>query len=123
MRLPPGFVPRYLSKIITPDEYKEVSAALFAAIRANPDLFSQEAELIREVQAAQFSKKTPDSQLLSQMYATRQKADAAMVKLDPKVAPIIAKIEAAAQTDRSIDGPNGSGEPLPPPPYGTPAGK
>ena len=48
-------------------------------------------------------------------YGEHKKLDAAMIKADPKVAPIIAKLEAAHQHHEGPDGP-----PPPPPDDGKP---
>ena len=58
--------------ILTPEDRQELMAARQEAMQANPDLADQ-------------------------MKALQQKINAAMIKADPKVAPIIAKVEAARQ--------------------------
>jgi hypothetical protein len=61
---------------ITPEEWQELRAARSAALQANPDLISQ------------------NKKLLDKMRDFEDKVDAAMVKADPNIAPIIAKFEA-----------------------------
>ena len=76
--------------MLTDEERQELQAAHDAALKADPDL---EAE---------------GKDLMDKMKAYHEKLDAAMIKADPNVAPIIAKMEAAHQHH---DGPGG-----PPPP-------
>jgi len=77
---------------LTPEEREELKAARQAAFQANPDL-------------------------LDQMKAVQDKINAAMIKADPKVAPIIAKQEAARQQrldgDSGAKGPGDTGAPKP----------
>ena len=61
---------------ISPEENQRLRADREAAMRANPDLVAEETEISREIQA----------QLA--------KMDAAAIKADPKVAPILAKLAA-----------------------------
>jgi len=78
---------------LTSDEWQQLKSAHDAALQANPDLAAQE------------------KQLKEEMEALHKKLDAAMIKADPKVAPILAKLEAAHQHHGDQDGP-------PPPPPG-----
>jgi len=64
---------------LTPEEREELKNARQAAFQANPDL-------------------------LDQMKALQDKINAAMIKADPKVAPIIAKLEAAREQHRDGQG-------------------
>jgi len=75
---------------------QELKAAHDAALQANPDLATQEKTLHQEMEAFQ------------------KQLDAAMITADPKVAPLIQKMQAAHKHhgDGDDDGP-------PPPPSGT----
>lgn len=79
---------------LTPDERQELKSAHDAALQANPDLAAQE------------------KQLREEMDALHKQIDAAMIKADPNVAPIIAKMQAA---HHHHDGPDGGDGPPPPP--------
>ena len=61
---------------ITPDELMELHTARSAAINAHPELIAE------------------NQKLMDKMHALNDKIDAAMIKIDPGVAPIIAKVEA-----------------------------
>ena len=61
---------------ITPDELMELHTARSAAINAHPELIAE------------------NQKLMDKMHALNDKIDAAMIKTDPGVAPIIAKVEA-----------------------------
>jgi hypothetical protein len=60
---------------LTPEEMQELHAAHDAALKANPDLAAE------------------DKELRDKMHAHEKKVDDAMIKADPKVAPLIEKIE------------------------------
>jgi hypothetical protein len=60
---------------ITPDEWREVRAAHSAVLQANPSLLAEHEKLVER------------------MRALEDKIDAAMVKADPTLSPIIAKFE------------------------------
>ena len=78
--------------ILTPDEMQELHTAHDEAIQANSDLATEEKDL------------------KAKMDAFHKKMDAAMIAADPKVAPIIEKLQAAHDKhDKDDDGP-------PPPP-------
>jgi hypothetical protein len=61
--------------VITPEEWQELRAARNAALQANPDLI------------------TEHNKLLERMRALEDKVDAAMIKADPTITPLIAKFE------------------------------
>ncbi|MCE0497468.1 MAG: hypothetical protein LV481_05920 [Methylacidiphilales bacterium] len=111
---PPGGPPPHhrldLSKILTPEERQELDAAHAAAIKANPDLGAQEKELIGEMQEARDSGEPPDPALFTQMADLRKKLHDAMLKTDPKIKPILAKLDAAMKLHHG-----GFGGPPPPP--------
>src|SRR5580698_608809 len=71
---------------ITPVEWQELRAAHAAALQANPDLTAE------------------SRKLAERMHAFEDKIDAAMVKADPTLAPIIAKIEAARHAQGTASG-------------------
>ena len=92
--LPPGAPPAGTGQImITPDEWQELRAARSAALQANPDLLARH------------------NKLLERMRALEDKLDAAMIKANPAIAPIIAKFEGNRPHP---------GTPAPPPTGGTP---
>jgi len=64
------------------------------------------------MKAARESGEPPSDDLKAQMKAFRDKLDAAMVKADSAVAPILAKLKAAHHHPEGGDG----GAPPPPPP-------
>jgi Spy/CpxP family protein refolding chaperone len=103
-----------LSKILTPEERQELDAAHAAAIKANPDLGAQEKELIGEMQEAHDSGEPPDPALFTQMADLRKKLHDAMIKADPKIKPILAKLDAAMKLHFHL--PGGAGSPGGPPP-------
>ena len=70
---------------LTPEEQQELRAARKAAMDANPDLAAEQKAL-------------------------QDKINAAMIKADPKVAPIIAKLEAAHQHHEGDGGPKPGGD-------------
>lgn len=63
------------SSTMTPEEWQELRTARQAALKANPDFVAKSA------------------QLAAKMRAFQEKLDAAMVKTDPKLAPILVKFE------------------------------
>jgi len=65
------------STTLTPEEWQELRTARQAALKANPDFAAKAA------------------QLSAKMRAFEEKLDAAMIKTDPKLAPILAKFENA----------------------------
>jgi hypothetical protein len=95
---------------LTDAEKQEMHKAHDAAVAADPSLATQEKDLMDEMKAAHESGEKPSDDLMAKMHAFREKMDAAMIKADPNVAPIIAKIKAH-------HGPHG-GPGGPPPPSG-----
>lgn len=80
---------------ITPEEGQELMEAHSAALQANPDLQAEGKALQAKIQAYQ------------------KKVEAAMVKADPNVGPILAEIDAERAQQRAAGG--GPGGPPPPP--------
>jgi hypothetical protein len=99
--------------MLTSDEQQELEAAHKAAIQADPSLETEGKDIMEKMKAAHESGEKPSQDLIAQAHAFRKKLDEAMIKADPKVAPIIAKIE-AAHAHRGGPG----GPPPPPPPPG-----
>jgi hypothetical protein len=65
--------------LVSPSEFQQLRAAREAALQANPDLAAEYKQIINDMQIQQ------------------AKFDAAMIKADPKVAPIVAKLVALRQ--------------------------
>jgi len=63
-------------RVVTQDEWQQLRAVRDATLQANPDLAAEYKQLVAEMQAQQ------------------AKFDAAMIKADPKVAPLVAKLVA-----------------------------
>ncbi|HUB66025.1 MAG TPA: hypothetical protein VL981_00910 [Candidatus Methylacidiphilales bacterium] len=73
---PPGAPPGGAGQItITQQEWQELRAARAAALQANPGLQAKNAKLIEEMRALQ------------------DKIDAAMIKADPTIAPLLSRFE------------------------------
>ena len=73
--------------VLTQDQREELKTAHDAALQANPDLAAQE------------------KQLRQQMDALHKQINAAMIKIDPNVAPLIAKLEASRPRHEGPGGP------------------
>ena len=78
--------------MLTDEERQELHAAHDAALQADPDLAAE------------------GKDLQAKMQAYHQKLDAAMIKADPKVEPIITKMEAAHPHRDGPDAPPPSGK-------------
>jgi hypothetical protein len=63
------------SSTLTPEEWQELRTARMVALKANPDFVTKSAQLSAKIRAFQ------------------EKLDAAMLKTDPKLAPVLAKFE------------------------------
>ncbi len=102
---------------LTDAEKAELKSAHEAALAANPDLAKQLKDLHEQMKEAHESGEPPDPSLREQGKALHDQLDAAMIKADANVAPIIAKIKAHHK--------EGAGGPPPgegPPPDGPPPG-
>lgn len=77
---------------------------------ADPSLGTERQSLMEQMKQAHESGTKPSDDLLAQMRAFREKMDAAMIKADPNVAPILEKIKA-----HQPHGGPGGGAPPPPP--------
>lgn len=97
--------------MLTDAEKQELHKAHDAAVAADPALETEGKGLMEQMKAAHDAGEKPSEDLRDQMHAFHKKMDAAMIKADPNVAPILAKIEAAHQHHGGPDGP-------PPPPPG-----
>jgi hypothetical protein len=95
---------------LTDAQKQELKAAHDAAVAADPTLGTEEQSLKSEMEAAHEAGGPPSDDLKQQMHAFRDKMDAAMIKADANVAPIIAEIKA-----HHHGGPGGPGGPPPPP--------
>ena len=101
---PPGPPPEghhHDMSFLTDAEKAELKKAHDAAVTADPSLVTEEQAL----RAAHQPGVPPTQDEMTQMHAFRDKMDAAMIKADPAVAPIIEKIKA-----------HHHGPPPPPPP-------
>ncbi len=99
-----------LDKILTPEEKAEVMKAHEEALAQNPSLEAEEKDLTDKMREAHESGAMPDPDLMEQGMEFRQKLHDAMVKADPPVAPILAKLEAAMPKFGGHQGPS-----VPPP--------
>jgi Spy/CpxP family protein refolding chaperone len=79
---------------LTDAEKQELHKAHEAAVAANPTLGTQEKDLMDQMKTAHDSGEQPSDDLKAKMHALRDKMDAAMIKADANVAPIIAKMKA-----------------------------
>ncbi len=73
--------------MLTREEMQELHQAHDAALQADPNLAAE------------------DKEMKEKMDAFRKKMDEAMIKADPNVAPILAKLQAAHQHHGGPDGP------------------
>jgi len=97
---------------LTDAEKAELKKAHDAAIAADPSLATEEQTL----KAAHESGTPPTDAQKEQFHAFREKMDAAMIKADPAVEPILAKIKAHHHGPGGPGGPGGDGGTPPPPP-------
>jgi Spy/CpxP family protein refolding chaperone len=106
---PPGGGPggHHGMKFLTEADRAELKKAHDAAAAANPDLFKQDEEFHQKMEASRDSGTPPDQSMMEQGKALREQIDAAMIKADPAVEPIIAKIKA----HHPHGGPGGPGGP------------
>jgi hypothetical protein len=95
---------------LTDAEKAELKKDHDAVLAADPTLGAEEKKNMEAMQAARESGEKPTEDEMAAMKATHEKIDAAMIKLDPAVAPILAKIKAHHHHD---------GPPPPPPASGT----
>jgi hypothetical protein len=96
-------------KFLTDAEKAELKKAHDAALAADPTLATDEKANMDAMKAAHEAGTTDDQK--AQMHAFREKMDAAMLKADPDVAPVLAKIKA----HHPHGGPGGPGGDGPPP--------
>ncbi len=94
-------------KFLTDADKAELKKAHDAAAAANPDLFKQEEAFHQKMEAARDSGTPPDDSLREQGKALRDQVDAAMIKADPAVAPVIEKIKAPHPHGGPGGGPGG----------------
>jgi hypothetical protein len=98
---------------LTDAQKQELKAAHDAAVTADPTLGTEEEANRDAMKQAHESGTPPTDDQKAAWHAFRDKMDAAMIKADPNVAPIIAEIKA-----HHHGGPGGPGGPPPPPPAG-----
>jgi hypothetical protein len=113
---PPGGPPeghRHGMDFLTDAEKTELKKAHDAAIAADPSLATEEQSMKEKMEAVRDSGNPPSEEDKAAFKAFHEKMDAAMLKADPGVAPILAKIKAHHR-----GGPGGPGGPPPPPPAG-----
>ena len=79
---------------LTDAEKQELHKAHDAALAADATLGPEEKDLWDQMKAAHDAGGKPSDDLIAKMHAFRDKMNAAMIKADPDVAPIIAKIKA-----------------------------
>ena len=81
---------------LTPEEKTELQSARTKAIAADPTLQTEEMDLMQKVMAMQSgdSAGVDRQELGDEMRSHGEKVKAAMIKADPGVQPIIAKVEA-----------------------------
>jgi hypothetical protein len=111
---PPGGFHHDHMSFLTDAQKAELKAAHDAAVTANPSLGTEETDLMGQMKAAHESGTPPTDDQKAAWHAFRETMNAAMIKADPNVAPILAEIQA-----HHHGGPGGPGGPPPPPPSGT----
>jgi len=80
---------------LSPDEDQEVNKAHSAALFADPSLAAEEKVLWGKFKAARDSGQRPGPEVMAELRDYNAKLEAAMIKADPKVEPLLAKLEAA----------------------------
>jgi Spy/CpxP family protein refolding chaperone len=99
-------------KFLTDAEKAELHKAHDAAIAADPGLATEEKAQWDDMKASHEAGTPPTDEQKEKMHALHDEIDAAMIKADPAVAPIIEKIKAH---HHGPGGPDGAGGPPPPP--------
>jgi hypothetical protein len=97
---------------LTDAEQAEFNKAQSAAFAADPSLKTEGDALHAKMKAAHESHTPPSDADKAEFKAFREKMDAAMVKADPDVAPILEKMK---KSHHHHDGPGGGAPPPPPP--------
>ena len=90
---------------LTDAEQQEMHKAHDAAFAADPTLATEGKAIMDQMKAARDSGTRPSEDLIAKRNAFQAKMDAAMIKADPGVAPIIAKIKAAHEHHEGAGGP------------------
>jgi len=80
---------------LTAEEGQEVSKAHSAALAADPSLAAEEQALWGKLKAARDAGAGPNPDLMAELRDFNTKLEAAMIKNDPKVEPLLAKLDAA----------------------------
>jgi len=80
---------------LTAEEDQEVNKAHSAALFADPSLNAEERKLWGELKTARDTGQRPGPDVMAELRDYNTKLEAAMIKIDPKVEPLIAKLDAA----------------------------
>lgn len=80
---------------LTTEEDQEVNKAHSAALSADPSLNDEERALWGKLKAARDSGQKPSADLMAELREFNAKLEAAMIKIDPQVQPLIAKLDAS----------------------------
>jgi hypothetical protein len=91
---PPGEAPPP-PPMLTEEEKQELHKAHDDALNADSALAAEDKQLRDKMHAAREAKQKPDVELMEALKAHHEKVNAAMIKIDPNVAPLIQKAEAA----------------------------
>jgi hypothetical protein len=97
---------------LTADEKAELKKDHDAALAADPSLAAEEKKLHADMEAAHEAGGPPSADVMDEAKDFHDKLDAAMLKIDPGVQPILDKLKAHRPH-------GGMGGPPPPPPSGT----
>jgi len=89
---PPRVAP---SSILSPEEDQEVNKAKCAAVFADPSLDAEERALWTKFKAARDAGQRPGADVMTELDQYNTKLYAAMIKIDPKVELLLAKLDAA----------------------------
>lgn len=92
---PSGPPPVQHASILSPEEDQEVNKAHSAALFADPSLAAEERALWGKFKAARDAGERPSPDVMAELQDLNTKLYAAMIKIDPKVEPLLAKLEAA----------------------------
>ncbi len=111
-----GEGPHHGMKFLTPAEQAELKKAHDAVAASDPALVAKMKDVMGQMHDARESGEPPSDDLKQQADSLREQMDTEMVKDDPAVAPILAKIKAHHQ---ERGGPGGGAPPPPPHDSGT----
>jgi len=80
---------------LTLEEEQEVNKAHSAALIADPSLAAEERALWGKLKAAHDAGQRPGPDVMAELHDFNAKLEAGMIKNDPKVEPLLAKLDAA----------------------------